>query len=132
MELDKYSFTTSLEDNYLPRVIEEADKDRGVIIVRESVTVTPAESDAHSRAFVLVREDIINNLGDIVPNERLGPYALGDFLLQSFKSSLGYYCLKVEGTKAHVDRKVEAIRNDINRLYNVATGRVVRVTVESL
>lgn len=134
---DKYGFTTNLEDNFLPRIAEEAGKDTNFIIVSGKNTVTQERF-----LTAMGRVTTVRNLADINPELTLATIALGDIVLdlddsignQASPDSAhvpGFFGLHFRGTSDMVESEIDVLRQEINRLNNVLNGDIIRVTVES-
>lgn len=126
---DTYGFTTDTQDGYFSRVLEEASPETNFLIVTESSTLTGITG-----MVLFAKAEVIEKLGNVYPNERLAGVELGDWILHNLNGSFvpGYYT----AVCGPFDREVaaeqaEALRNEINRLENILTGRILRVTVES-
>lgn len=127
---DVYGFTTTLDDTYLDRVVAESDKN--VLIVHESSTVV----EGHY-VYVLVREDYILDVAEKYPNEVFLGKELGEVLLGAAENSArlvdGYLSVYSNLlTKDQAVTLINEVRHEVSRLNNLATGRTLRVTVESL
>lgn len=133
---DVYSFTTTVKDAYLKRVIEEAPKDSNFIAVHEILTVPSSDGERYANLYVLVKESFLNAVAEKYPNHVFLKHELGDTLLSRInmhQEISGYYTFAKTGVP--VDEQYEAevfVWNEINRLNNLASDRVVKVTIATL
>jgi hypothetical protein len=131
-ETNVYSFTTTEQDAYLDRVIEEASPEVDFILTTQHNTVT----GERNRATLLFRRGIVC-LAGLVPFDAkltLGRTPLIDLLEKIATPDSNPYEwveLEIEADSEELDEELINLRNEIRRLTNILTGRVIRVNVES-
>ena len=126
---DSYSFTTDTQDGYFKRVLDEVSPETNFLIVTESSTLTGA-----TNMVLFAKKEAIDAIGEVYPNERLAGTELGDWIITNLGVSVfpGYYAAAC-GTfsREEGEEKADGVRSEINRLENILSGRILRVTVES-
>jgi hypothetical protein len=130
---DRYGFTTTVQDNYLPRVLDEAAEGTNFILLTDTNTINDS-----ANLVLFASTTVVDGIGEALPNETLTGRPLGDFILGKLSGEVlvtedgKYYilaCFSLDRDEAV--REAEATRHEIKRLNNLLEGRVVRVTVES-
>ena len=127
-----YSFTTTLSDGYLARVLEEVASDTDFVIVTEHHTLS-GESE---KATLAVRKTI-TSLGYFFPGLKLAGKPLVDWFHEAIESIVDdadtneWSSVVLEGDSDAVAEELERIGNEVRRIKNIKDGRVVRVYVES-
>ena len=133
---DVYSFTTTVKDAYLNRVIEEAPKDSNFIAIHEILTVPSRDGERYANLYVLVKEGFLNAVAEKYPNHVFMKHELGDTLLSGINMNqaiAGYYAFSKIGIPVKEQYEAEVfLWNEINRLKNLASDRVVKVTIATL
>jgi hypothetical protein len=128
-EANVYSFTTTEQDAYLDRVIEEAQSDVNFILTTQHNTVT----GERNKATLLFRKGIVR-LVLVDASLTIGRTPLVDLLdeLASPDSDPHEFAeLEIEADSEELDEELVNLRNEIRRLTNILTGRIIRVYVES-
>jgi len=129
---DTYGFTTTLDDPYMDRVVDEALLDKNFLVIKETHTV-----EKLSFIYVLVRQNFFDDLAENYPNERFLNSTLGDVYLKSLDATIegpikDFYVYQVGPlNKDELGNAYVTLDNDITRLNNLASGKVLRITVES-
>jgi hypothetical protein len=136
---DVYSFTTTPDDNFFRRIVQEANPKTNFIVVTERSTIY----GPNPSAALLVRKDVLL-LGLVLPTLPLAGKTLGEWLVDTvngdftagegsstYKSPWTYALIQSDDQDA-VDEELERIRNEARRIENIVNDRTVRVTVESL
>ena len=130
-----YSFTTKLDDNYLTRVLLEAPKNSNIIAIHEILTV-PVEGERDANFYVLVKEDYLNTVADKYPDHVFLKHELGAVVLSGMTSGQrvpGYYTFEKSDVPVSEQYEAEAfIFSEVSRLKNLATDRIVKVSVATL
>ena len=127
-----YSFTTTLSDGYLARVLEEVTADTDFVVITEHHTLS-GESE---KATLAVRKTI-TSLGYFFPGLKLAGKPLVDWFHEAIESIVDdadtneWSSVVLEGDSDSVAEELERIRNEVRRIKNIKDGRVVRVYVES-
>jgi hypothetical protein len=127
-----YSFTTTLRDDYLARVLEEVAADTDFVVITEHNTLS-GESE---KAALAVRKTI-TSLGYFFPSLKLAGKPLVDWFHEAIESIVDdadtneWSSVVLEGDSDAVAEELERIRNEVRRIKNIKDGRVVRVYVES-
>lgn len=133
---DVYSFTTTYTDNYLTRVVNEAPKDSNFIAVHEVLTVSVDGDERFGNLLVLVKESFLNAVAEKYPNHVFLKHELGELLLTSVNGVQevpGYYTFEKHGVPVSEQYEAEVfIWNEINRMKNLASDRIVKVTIATL
>ncbi len=132
---DRYSFTTTLQDDYILRVVEEAAEETDFIVLTERNTLFGRGNQAQ----IAVRKSILvaavfsdsltlagRSLGDIFAD-----VLTEDLQLENVDEASDWFVLTVTGDPDDIDDELERIRNEVRRIKNIKEGRVVRVNVES-
>jgi hypothetical protein len=128
-EANVYSFTTTEQDAYLDRVIEEAQSDVNFILTTQHNTVT----GERNKATLLFRKGIVG-LVLVDASLTIGRTLLVDLLdeLATPDSDPDEFAeLEIEADSESLDEELINLRNEIRRLTNILTGRIIRVNVES-
>lgn len=135
---DVYSFTTQVKDDYLPRVADEAPEDSNVIIVKE-VSTTGLVARRTTNFYLLVKRDFFNRVANLYPNHKFLKMPIGEILMFAENTPVAgingsdYYIFERYGvSKADLVKTEVNLRNEVNRLNNLAKDRIVKVTVETL
>lgn len=133
--MDTYGFTTTTDDRFFDRVIEEADPDTNFIIIKARNTVT---GDGDNTAIILVRKAVFV-LALAIPEEKFAGRTLVAWVeeivndaadaIESEQEFDLWTAVVVEGEG--VAAELDAIRHQIRRINNVLDRRIVRVEVES-
>ena len=127
---DTYTFTTTPDDNYFQRVIEEAAKDTNFILITERNTLereTPI-------AVLFVKKNVLAEVGMVYPELELAGTTLGEWLASTFaeQTELPWtFALFTGDNVEELHAELVRVRNEIRRINNILNGRVMRVTVES-
>jgi hypothetical protein len=128
-----YGFTTTEDDNYLPRVVDEATPDTDFIITTERHTIFGEGTSA----TLLIRKTILV-LALAIPELPLAGKTLGEWLLDTAFSDLEngtesneFTAVRVDGPSEVIAEELEQVRHEIRRIKNVKDGRLVRAKVES-
>ena len=137
-----YGFTTTEDDVYLTRVVDEAAEDTDFIFTRERNTLKPNEG---AGVILLVRKNILV-LGLILPELPLAGRTLAEWLISTLESdaekvinegassdklSNEWTGVAFEGDPEDIEDELERVGNEIRRIKNIKDGRVVRVEVAS-
>jgi hypothetical protein len=131
---DVYSFTTTTQDSYLTRVVEEAPDDKDFIVVAETLT-TDADAGENRlyNLYLLIREEYLDMVADNYPNHVFLKHELGDVRTKGLVNQNqvpGYYTFtKLSVPKSELDSVEVSLSNEINRLKNLAEDRIIKVTV---
>jgi hypothetical protein len=134
---DVYSFTTTTQDPYLTRVVEEAPDDKDFIVVAETLT-TDADAGENRlyNLYLLIREAYLDMVADNYPNHVFLKHELGDVRMKGLVNQNqvpGYYTFtKLSVPKSELDSVEVSLSNEINRLKNLAEDRIIKVTVVNL
>jgi hypothetical protein len=128
-EANVYSFTTTEQDAYLDRVIEEAQSDVNFILTTQHNTVT----GERNKATLLFRKGIVG-LVIVDASLTIGRTLLVDLLVELATPDSDpdeFAELEIEADSEELDEELVNLRNEIRRLTNILTGRIIRVNVES-
>jgi len=137
-----YGFTTTREDNYFKRVLDEAKPEAKFILI------THKDVQAHVKKLVLfVRKNILN-IADKYPTLTLATMPLSGWLELALTVDADWL-MAVQMSDRETDQLVEALSQEVDLIEeaiareeaireqefrqakNLAEGRVVRVTVET-
>ena len=141
-----YKFATTPEDNYVPRVADEATNKTDFILTTERDTI----NGNGTVAILLVRKTVLA-LGLLLPELSLAGKPLGEWLVTSLESdreainqstatSFDEYleteykewaAVTIQGDPEDLALELETVRGEVRRIKNILDGRTVRVTVES-
>ena len=141
-----YKFATTTEDNYVPRVADEATNKTEFILTTERDTI----NGNGTVAILLVRKTVLA-LGLLLPELSLAGKPLGEWLVTSLESdreaieqstatSFDEYleteykewaAVMIQGDPEDLALELETVRGEVRRIKNILDGRTVRVTVES-
>jgi hypothetical protein len=141
-----YKFATTPEDDYIPRVADEATNNTDFILTTER-DVLNGEGTV---AVLLVRKSALA-LGILLPELSLAGKLLGDWLVTELEADLNsiskstaasfdeylenehneWAAVTVQGSPEDLELELETIRGEIRRIKNILNGRTVRVNVES-
>ena len=141
-----YKFATTPEDNYVPRVADEATNKTEFILTTERDTI----NGNGTVAILLVRKTVLA-LGLLLPELSLAGKPLGEWLVASLESdreaieqstatSFDEYleteykewaAVMIQGDPEDLALELETVRGEVRRIKNILDGRTVRVTVES-
>jgi hypothetical protein len=128
-EENTYGFTTTEDDGYLERVAAEAAPETNFIIVTERHTVV----GEGNWSYLLARKEVLGGIGLFLPELTLFGRELGEFaldLLEDYGEGEWEHFV-ISGDPESVTEELERVRNEVRRINNIVTGRVVRVAVES-
>ena len=127
-----YSFTTTLRDDYLARVLEEVAADTDFVIVTGHNILS-----GESQKVTVALRKTITSWGYYFPGLKLAGKPLVDWFYEAIKSieddadTNEWSSVVLEGDSDAVAEELERIRNEVRRIKNIKDGRVVRVYVES-
>jgi hypothetical protein len=128
-----YSFTTTPQDEYILRVVEEATEDTDFIFLTERNTLLGQGRTAQ----IAVRMSILV-IAVFDPTLTLAGRPVEDLFVEILKDSLEnptdvgeWFVIGVNGDPADIEDELERVRNEVRRIKNIKEGRVVRVNVES-
>lgn len=132
--MDTYGFTTTYDDVYIHRVLDEADASTNFVITYDRDTL----GNGDSIATVSVRNYVLA-LSLLYPELNLAGRPLFDWLviLADESPDAGEEIINewstatISGDVDDVAASVETVRHEVNRIGNILNGRIIRVGVES-
>ena len=131
-ESNVYSFTTTEDDPYLDRVLDEAEQDVDFILTTEKHTL---HGDGNYATLTFRKS--VASIALMDANLTLGRRTLGEWLESIIEAAergddtSAWAEVQINGTPEEIEEELVNLRNEINRLKNIIQGRVVRVKVES-
>lgn len=132
--MDVYGFTTTVEDTYINRVIEEA-KGANILVAKEVSTVNA--DGRFANFFVLIKKDYLLDVAEKYPTEKFLTNPLAEVVFANITNRIkdvnGYASFSKTGVP-HADHESVTMQifSDIDRLKNLANDRTVKVTVATL
>lgn len=122
-----YTFRTTHDDDYLERVMEEADPKANFLLVTDDDKFTGERG-----MFTLVRKEV-TALSYIFPHLKLGDLSLGEYMDHALEmpKNQPFVALYTSGPREEIDRLNETTEHDIRHINNIMTGRTTQVTVQS-
>jgi hypothetical protein len=124
-----YTFRTIVKDDYLKRVIEEADATTNFLLVTDEHKL-----DGSKNLVLLVRKPI-TALGALFPEKYLGPEPLSawfDEAASNQSERLGDFVgMTIQGDNESLASAKQTVEHQIRHLNNILKGRIIQVTVQS-
>lgn len=131
-----YGFTTTPDDEYLSRVLDEAAPGTNVIITHDRDT-SKQESDEYGSIATLSVRNYVLALGLVYPELTLAGKPLLEWLLdlaedeRTVDEDLVNGWSTVTGEFEDVSEELDSTRHEVRRINNLLHGRTIRVNVES-
>ena len=125
-----YSFRTVENDEYIDRVIAEADPKTNFMIVVDEDKLT-----GNLILFTLIRPSV-TILSVLMPELYLGELPLSAYFeraveVKDTEEEKEFVVLRTEGDAEEIQSLAETVEHDIRHIKNIITGRTVQVTVSS-
>ena len=129
--LDRYSFRTNVQDDYISRVLAEVDANSNFLVIVDENKITKEQ-----KLSVYVRKPV-TALAVLFPEEKLGPETLAAWFEEAVESTANgtnktdFVGLSIEGDAEGLAKERETIEQQIRHLDNVIKGRIIQVTVDT-